>query len=384
MLMQDRSAPESISLLLKPASGLCNLACDYCFYRRTKALYPGNETKMTRKILETVIRKTLSVDALFNSFCWQGGEPLLMGIDFFRDVVAFQKKHARPGQIIENSLQTNGLLLDAAWCEFLSKENFLVGVSLDGPPEIHNVYRKDYAGRGSFDGVMRGIGLMQQHEVSFNILCMLTDQNIRSPLELYDFFLSKGFSFLQFIHCFETNPQTGELMPFAVRAEETGEFYIRLFDAWFEKNFYDVSIRFFEDLLLYLVDGVKDSCCYQHACSSYLVVEHNADCYPCDFFVSGEWKIGNLLESRLLTLMNSARRTAFARLKSDRPKECKDCSIASFCMGDCTRFRFRGDSGDQRVSEYCAANQMVYRHIEPHLPEIKKRVAAFRSGRREA
>nr|MBP9531177.1 radical SAM protein [Syntrophaceae bacterium] len=172
--MNGRLAPESISLLLKPASSLCNLACDYCFYRRTEELYPGHATKMTRKILETVIRKTLSVASPFNSFCWQGGEPLLMGIDFFRDVAAFQKKYARPGQIIENSLQTNGLLLDAPWCEFLRKENFLVGVSLDGPAEIHNFYRKDYAGHGSFDGVMRGIGLMQEHEVSFNILCLLT------------------------------------------------------------------------------------------------------------------------------------------------------------------------------------------------------------------
>lgn len=379
--MNGRLAPESISLLLKPASSLCNLACDYCFYRRTAELYPGHATKMTRKILETVIRKTLSVASPFNSFCWQGGEPLLMGIDFFRNVAAFQKKYARPGQIIENSLQTNGLLLDAPWCEFLRKENFLVGVSLDGPAEIHNFYRKDYAGHGSFDGVMRGIGLMQEHEVSFNILCLLTDQNIQSPLKLYDFFLRNGFKFLQFIHCFETNPQTGELMPFSVRAEETGEFYIKLFDEWLEKNFYDVSIRFFEDLLLYLVDGVKASCCYQKTCSSYLVVEHNADCYPCDFFVFGEWKLGNLLESRLPTLMNSARRCSFARLKSDWPEECKNCPIISFCMGDCTRFRFRGDSGYQNVSEYCAAIKMVYRHIEPHLPEIKNRVAAFRGGR---
>lgn len=378
--MNDRPAPESISLLLKPASGLCNLACEYCFYRRTKELYPGNATKMTRKILETVIHKTLSVGSPFNSFCWQGGEPLLMGIDFFRDVAAFQKKHARPGQIIENSLQTNGLLLDDPWCEFLRKENFLVGVSLDGPAEIHDFYRKDYAGRSTFHDVMRGIRLMQEHDVSFNILCLLTDQNIKSPLKLYDFFLSEGLKFLQFIHCFETNPQTGALMPFSVRTKETGEFYIKLFDEWFEKNFYDVSIRFFEDLLLYLVDGVKASCCYQKTCFSYLVVEHNADCYPCDFFVSKKWKIGNLLESRLPTLMSSARRSAFARLKADWPEDCKNCSIVSFCMGDCTRFRFRRDSGYQNVSEYCTAVKTVYRHIEPHLTEIKKRVAAFHSG----
>ena len=377
--MKKHTTPQSISLLVKPASGLCNLSCAYCFYRRVKDLYPEMPTKMSRPAAETVIRKTLSTDAPLNSFCWQGGEPMLMGLDFFRDVVAFQKKYARPGQIIENSMQTNGLLLDDQWCEFLRKENFLVGISLDGPAPIHDFYRKDYAQKGTFTEVMRSIGLMKKHGVQFNILCLLTDRNIRSPVELYNFFRSHGFKFLQFINCFENDYTSGALKAFSVRGEETGEFYIKLFDEWFGKDFFDVSIRFFEDILLYLVDGVKASCCYNNACSSYLVVEHNGDCYPCDFFVFEEWKIGNLIESGIRTIMNSLLRSRFASLKADLPEACRECRIAPFCKGDCTRFRYLPETGYKNISEYCTTIKRVYHHIEPHLPEIGKRVAAYRS-----
>lgn len=378
--MKKPIAPQSISLLVKPASGLCNLSCAYCFYRRVQEdLYPEMTTKMSRSVAERVIRKTLAASAPQNSFCWQGGEPLLMGLDFFRDVVAFQKKYAHPGQIVENSIQTNGLLLDDRWCEFLRKENFLVGISLDGPAPIHDFYRKDHAQKGTFAEVMRSIGLMQKHDVPFNILCLLTDRNIKSSVELYHFFRSHDFKFLQFVNCFENDYASGSLKAFSVRGEETGEFYIKLFDAWFKKDFFDVSIRFFEDILLYLVDRVKASCCYNSACSSYMVVEHNGDCYPCDFFVREEWKIGNMLESGIRTMMNHPLRFRFASLKADLPEACKECRIAPFCIGDCIRFRYLPESGYKNTSEYCAAMKMVYNYIEPHLPEIRKRVTAYRS-----
>ena len=302
-----------------------------------------------------------------------------MGLDFFRNVVAFQKKYARPGQVIENSIQTNGLLLDDQWCEFLRKENFLVGISLDGPAPIHDFYRKDYAQKGTFTEVMRSIGLMKKHGVQLNILCLLTDRNIKSPVDLYNFFRSHDFKFLQFINCFENDYKSGALKAFSVNGEETGEFYIKLFDEWFGKDFFDVSIRFFEDILLYLVDGVKASCCYNNACSSYLVVEYNGDCYPCDFFVFEEWKVGNLVKSGIRTIMSSPLRSRFASLKADLPEACRVCRIAPFCKGDCTRFRYLPEIGYKNISEYCTAIKRVYHHIEPHLPEIRQRVAAYRN-----
>ena len=336
------------------------------------------QTKMSLPVVEKVISKTLLADAPLSIFCWQGGEPTLMGLDFFRAAVALQKKYARSGQVMENSLQTNGLLLNDQWCEFLRKENFLVGISLDGPAAIHDFYRKDHAQKGTFAEVMRSIGLMKKHDVQFNILCLLTDRNIKSPVELYNFFRSHDFKFLQFINCYERDYMSGALRAFSVRGEETGEFYIKLFDEWFNKDFFNVSIRFFEDILLYLVDGVKASCCYNQECSSYLVVEHNGDCYPCDFFVSEEWKIGNLMKSGVREISNSPQRAKFSSLKADVAEACRECRIASFCKGDCTRFRYLPKTGYKNLSEYCTAIKMVYCHIEPHLPEIRQRVAVYR------
>jgi uncharacterized protein len=333
---------------------------------------------MSSWVAQTMIRKTLSQKAQFNSFCWQGGEPLLMRLDFFRDIVAFQQKYARSGQVIENSLQTNGMLLDDQWCEFLAKENFLVGISLDGPEYIHDFYRKDYKQKGTFSEVMRSIELMKKHGVQFNILCLLTDRNVKSPLEVYNFFRSHDFRYIQFINCFENDYGLGALKPYSVRGEETGEFYVRLFDEWFGNDFFDVSIRFFEDILLYLVDGVKASCCYNNICNSYMVVEHNGDCYPCDFFVFEEWKIGNLMQNDLRTIMNNPLRSSFASLKADLSEECMKCRVAPFCKGDCTRFRYLPDNGYKNISEYCTTIKIVYNHIEPNLPEIRLRVAAYR------
>ncbi|HPD57492.1 MAG TPA: anaerobic sulfatase maturase [Smithellaceae bacterium] len=378
--MKKNTAPQSISLLVKPTSSLCNLSCAYCFYRRVKELYPETSTKMSRGVAQAMIRNTLSLKAPLNSFCWQGGEPLLMGLDFFRDVVAFEQKYSRTGQVIENSIQTNGLLLDDLWCEFLAKENFLVGISLDGPAHIHDYYRKDHRQEGTFNGVMQSIELMKKHGVQFNILCLLTDRNVKSPLEIYNFFRFHDFRYIQFINCFEIAEISGTLKPCSVRGEETGEFYIKLFDEWFKNDFFDVSVRFFEDILLYLVDGVKASCCYNSTCDSYLVVEYNGDCYPCDFFVFKDWKIGNLMQNDLRAIMKSPLRKSFASRKAEISEICRKCSIASFCKGDCIRFRYLPTNGYKNISEYCAAIKMLYNHIEPKLPEIRLRVAAYRDG----
>jgi uncharacterized protein len=343
-----------------------------------KNLYPEESTRMSGSVAEIIIRKVLSAGAPINSFCWQGGEPLLMGLEFFKNISAYQKKHARPGQVIENSIQTNGLFLDDSWCEFFRKEGFLVGISLDGSAHVHDFYRKNLAGKGSFDAVMHGVELMKKHSVEFNILCLLTDRNVESPEDLYKFFRSHGFRFLQFVNCYEHDGTSGRLAPFSVSGSAVGEFYTRLFDEWFRNGFYDVSIRFFEDILLYLVEGVKVSCCYNKRCDGYMVVEHNGDCYPCDFFVYRNWKMGNIMDGGIRTIMNRPLRSRFASLKTDLPEECQKCGILHFCMGDCTRFRYSPRTGYKNVSEYCTAIKMVFNHIEPRLPEIRKRVTEFR------
>jgi uncharacterized protein len=353
---------------------MCNLSCEYCFYKRVNGIYKDNLKKMNPIDAESIICNTLSANAAHNSFCWQGGEPMLMGVDFFRDALDFQKKYAMPGQIIENSIQTNGVLINREWCDFFRKEKLLVGISLDGPRDFHDFYRKNSAGHGSFDDVMKSIEMMEKYGVEFNVLCLLTDRNIKYPLEIYKFFRSRGFRYLQFINCFETDFQLGKIKNFSVSGKETGEFYIQIFDEWFNNDFYDVSIRFFEDMLMYFIDGVKASCCYNETCCSYIVVEHNGDCYPCDFYVYEEWNIGNLSNLSLQSVLKNPLRRKFAEIKSAYSPECAKCSILSFCRGDCTRFRFIDNK-----SEYCISMKMIYDHIKPYLPEIKKRVDVFRS-----
>jgi uncharacterized protein len=318
-----------------------------------------------------------------NTFCWQGGEPTLLGIEFYKQVVAFQKKYRLEGQIIENSIQTNGILIDKKWCQFLKENNFLVGISLDGPAEIHNTYRKFSNGRGTFDKVMRAIRLMEKVGVEFNILTLLTDANIEHPEKLYQFFRKNRFNFLQFINCFEHQKGSIGLSDYSVHGDRVGEFYLKLFDRWIIDGFPNVSIRLFEDMLIYLIDGVHVSCCWMDQCNAYIVVEYNGDCYPCDFFVYPQWKLGNILQNDLEKILNHPLRGKFANIKSQMPEQCKACDLVGFCNGDCTKFRDDGRKLFSSVSEYCNSWKMLYEKMQPHVPRIRKKAMEVRNAMRQ-
>jgi uncharacterized protein len=368
---------QSLSLLIKPSSHHCNLACDYCFYKRVAGVYPAG-TLMSRETAGTMIEKALAAARGRVSFTWQGGEPTLLGLDFYREVVRLQNRFRRPGQSVENSLQTNGVLLTEEWAVFLKENRFLAGISLDGPAEIHDRYRKDTKGAGTYEAVMRGIARLRRHDVPFNILCLLTDANVGDPLELYDFFRNKGFSHLQFIPCLETDPDTGEPLPFSVTSDQLLPFYTALFDRWMDDGFFDVSIRMFEDILIWLIDGAKVSCGFSDRCDSYLLVEHNGDVYPCDFFVYPEYRVGSVADSSFAELAACPARERFAALKLALPAECARCEWLSFCRGDCTRFRADRSGGYTALSAFCGLNKGLLTHISPHVPEIRRRVTEFR------
>jgi len=370
----------SLSFLVKPASYACNLDCLYCFYKRVSSIYDGT-TRMSPETADVFIKKSLGAGAAHNSFCWQGGEPTLMGLDFFRQVVDIQKKYTSPGQKVENTIQTNGILLDDEWCSFLREEDILVGISLDGPENIHNRYRKGYNGQGTFSSVMDSIDRMNRNRVKFNILCLLTDANIHEPAALYSFFREHRFNFLQFVSCFEWDRGHEHVTDFSVSGKDTGQFYCDIFDMWMQDGFPWVSIRLFEDILIYLFDRVHVSCCWMESCDSYIVVEHNGDCYPCDFFVYPEWKIGNIREDDLDVILGSSVRKRFASIKSDIPDECSSCDLLHFCRGDCTKFRQSSNERFDRKSEFCDTLKMLISHMEPHLPRIQETVEAVRSGR---
>ncbi|MBN1574077.1 MAG: anaerobic sulfatase maturase [Deltaproteobacteria bacterium] len=371
----------SLYLLLKPSSHLCNLSCDYCFYKRVADVYPVGKM-MTVETAEAIIRKTLEMGARHNSFTWQGGEPTLMGLDFYREVCRLQDKYRSPGQVVENSLQTNGVVIDDSWADFLKQRNFLVGLSLDGPRDIHDRYRKDNAGKGTYGRVMKAANLLRERGVPFNILVLLTDINAGKPEEIYRFLLDNDFTHLQFIPCLEYD-EGGRPLPYSITGEQLGEFHTRLFDLWMEEGFFKVSIRIFEDIFIYLLDGRKTSCGWLERCGSYFLVEHNGDTYPCDFFVYPEWRLGNIVEDRVEELLASPLRFRFGEMKAELNVKCKTCPHLAFCRGDCTKFRWDGlsvTSGYDNISTFCAARKMLLNHIEPHIEEVRRRVALVRSG----
>ena len=366
----------NISLLLKPSSHLCNLDCHYCFYKRAVDVYPENEM-MTLDTVEAIIRKTLDMGGRINSFTWQGGEPTLMGLDFYREVCRLQDRYRRRGQIIENSLQTNGVLLDFEWADFLKKKNFLVGLSIDGPKSLHDIYRRDRGGRGSFSQVIRAARLLEEGDVPFNVLCLLTDANINKTDRLYSFFREKGFTHLQFIPCHELDTN-GKMTTSSISGEELGKFHTRLFDLWMEDGFFEVSIRIFEDIFIYIMDGQKTSCGWLERCGSYLLVEHNGDAYPCDFFVYPEWKLGNFVSDPVENILRNPIRSEFGEMKAKIPQECNQCTYLPFCQGDCTKFRKDTMGGFSLPSAYCQARKMLFSHIEPHIEEVRERIIAVR------
>ncbi|MEW6266675.1 MAG: anaerobic sulfatase maturase [Thermodesulfobacteriota bacterium] len=357
------------NFLIKPASHHCNLDCLYCFYKPAAELYPGANGLMSRPEAETFINRVLAQGFGPYSFCWQGGEPTLLGLDFYRHVVEAQNKPRGPGRIINNSIQTNGLLLNDHWAVFLKEQRFLVGLSLDGPARMHDSYRKRADGRGTFREVMDRVDLLRRHLIPFNILTLLTQANIHAVEDLYFFFLENRLYNLQFIPCLDKTPD-GRPRPYAVTGEDLGRFYLRLFDLWLEEGFPYVSIRLFEDILIYLLDGVHVSCGFSPRCDSYLLVEHNGDCYPCDFFVRPEWRLGNVVHQPLETILDHPKRLEFAGLRGDLSSKCRECSWLDLCRGDCPRHRETLAGSFGPLSECCPAWRLLLDHIQSHPANV--------------
>lgn len=371
----------NLSFLMKPASHACNLACPYCFYHRVNQVYPQKMPAMTPNTAETLFRKAFESGAQHFTFTWQGGEPTLMGLDFFRRIVELQQKWLGPGQTVENSLQTNGVLFGEDWARFLKESGFLVGVSLDGDQAIHDHYRYNHAGKGSFSQVMTAIDTMNRIGTQYNILTLVTDANVAEAERIYHFFRRHEFAFWQFIPCYELERKTGKPLPYSISGEALGRFYTQLFDLWYPEDMDKVSIRFFDDVLLYLMDKVHASCTWMKRCDSYIVVEHNGDAYPCDFYVYPEWKLGNINENSLVELLQGNKRQRFAGLKEDLPEACKKCDLLNFCHGDCTKFR-RRSKGKLRPSPYCQTTKAFFQHIKPQLPDILERAHNIRQQAR--
>jgi uncharacterized protein len=356
------------SVLIKPAGPDCNLGCEYCFYLKKSELFSDTLVhRMNEEVLKATVRQVMQQGGPSVNFGWQGGEPTLMGLDFFKRAVELQKRYGRTGQTVGNGLQTNGILIDRSWAEFLRDAEFLVGLSLDGPEHIHDRYRRTRNDRGTWAQVIAARDCMLDVGTQVNALVVVNDYSAQYPAEIYNYHKHNGLPFMQFIPCVESDPvHTGAVAPFSVSGEAFGEFLCQLFDLWISDFRYGqptTSIRYFDSLFYHYVNLTPPECTLLKECGVYVVVEHNGDVYPCDFFVESPWLLGNVLTDSLTELLNSEKQNRFAAVKTRLPDECSSCEWLELCWGGCPKDR-QNDPGDQGSNHFCTAYKMFFEHSD--------------------
>jgi uncharacterized protein len=362
------------SVLVKPAGPDCNLACRYCFYLEKAQLFPDNTVhRMSPAVLEAMIRQVTTRGAASVSFGWQGGEPTLMGVDFFKQAIELQQQYGRGGQTVGNGLQTNGLLIDEKWCRFLREARFLVGLSLDGPEHVHDHYRVSRNGKPTWKRVTDASKRMLDGGVEVNALTVLNDYSARYPREIYEFLKESGLSFMQFIPCLERDAHDPtRVAPFSVSPEQLGAFLCEVFDCWLS-DFRDgkptTNIRWFESVFATYVGLRPPECTLFNECGDYVVVEHNGDVFSCDFFVEDSWRLGNVLDGSLPDMLNSPRQARFGRRKAELPHACQVCDWLSHCHGGCPKERWGHPSGE-KLSYFCDAYKLFFSHADSRLHQL--------------
>lgn len=350
------------------------MGCSYCFYRGKKGLFPWSDIhRMEETVLETVIRDLMEQGPREVSIGWQGGEPTLMGLPFFRKAVEFEKRYGQ-GKVVANGLQTNGLRIDGEWAAFLKEYRFLVGLSLDGPEAVHDHYRRLSGGQGSFRQVCEAAKRLLDAGVEVNALSVVTDHSARFPEEIYAFLKSLGLTYMQFIPCFEAGGPDYPRQPasFSVPSEAYGTFLCRLFDRWlsdFQEGRPTTSIRFFESLLFSYAGMAAPECTLLSECGTYLVVEHDGQVFSCDFFVTPENRLGMIGERRLGDLLHSDNQQAFGRLKSRLPEECTHCRWLPLCRGGCVKDRLKGRNSIG-LNHFCGAFKTFFSYADDRFTRL--------------
>lgn len=370
---------QPFTLLLKPSGSDCNIDCRYCFYKGRPSEYGRGKQRMSDEVLEKLVKDYMRLAFPVVGFAWQGGEPTLMGVDFFRRAVELQKRYGSSGQQISNTMQTNGVLLDEDWCRFLHENKFLLGISIDGPKQFHDRYRIDFSGAGTFDRVMRSIENCKRHKVEFNALVLLNDRNVGHPDTLFDFLIENELYYVQFIPCIEADPTTGEVADFSITPEQYGDFLCRLFDLWYNYGPDKVNIREFDSVTTYYVLGNHTICTYAKQCAGFVVVEHTGEAFCCEFFVEPKWRLGDILDTPLEELAASSLKRRFAREKEKLCGKCLVCTHLDICRGGCMKDRVRLDAGQGgRESYFCRAYKQFFDHA---LPRFMRIAAAVQSGK---
>jgi uncharacterized protein len=384
------TAHRPFHVMSKPIGPICNLDCKYCFYLEKEKLYAGERKwAMSDEVLESYIAQYIRAQPGEHvSFAWQGGEPTLLGVDYFRKIIELQRKYA-DGKLIENALQTNGTLLDDEWCAFLAEHKFLVGLSIDGPREVHDVYRVDKKQAPTFDAVVRGIELLKKHRVEFNTLTVVNRTNSQKPLEVYRFLKSIGSGFIQFIPLVERLPQTrlkvlgldlaepslmneDERPPvteWSVRSVDYGQFLITIFNEWVRRDVGRVFVQHFDVALSNWMGLGSTLCVFAEKCGAAMAIEHNGDLYSCDHYVYPRYQLGNILNTSLGEMASSPAQQDFGNHKADSlPDYCRKCEVKFACNGECPKHRFvRTPDGQDGLNYLCAGYRRFFNHIDPYM-----------------
>lgn len=367
-------------VMLKPIGSVCNLKCQYCYYLEKKDLYPQTKDFMLKEdLLETFIEQYLNSQTMNQVlFTWHGGETLMRHISFYKKALALQKKYGK-GRQIDNSIQTNGTLLTDEWCRFFKENNFLVGVSVDGPQHCHDVYRRTRDNRPSFVQVMKGISLLKKHGVDFNIMGVVNDYNVDFPLEFYNFFKSIDCHYIQFTPIVEK--VNGDLAPWNVPAEKWGDFLIAIFNEWIKEDVGTYFIQYFDSTLANWVGQPPGVCTLAKTCGHAGVMEFNGDVYSCDHFVSPEYKLGNIHNQTLTEMMYSDKQLQFGADKYNKlPNQCRECEFLFACHGECPKNRIiKTESGEPGLNYLCKGYYKFFNYVAPYMDYMKKELLNERS-----
>lgn len=390
---------KGFQVMVKPIGPVCNLNCQYCYYSEKNVLFDNLESyRINDEVLESFIKKYIEAqDFPEIPFAWQGGEPTLMGLDFFRRVVELQRRYAN-GKRITNSLQTNGILIDENWCKFLMENHFLVGLSMDGPRKVHDMYRVDHSGKPTFMTVHRVLKLLQKYGVEFNILACVNRESAGKPLEVYRFFRDADVRFIQFTPVVERMPSSCDknlglslssppvlepssysrsnmpVTPWSVRPKDFGDFLIAVFDEWVRNDVGKVYVMNFEWAIAAWMGIDSGACVFSSKCGNCVVMEHNGDIYSCDHFVYPNYKLGNVVTNDLNEMVRSPQQMAFGDFKETAlPQQCRDCSVLFACHGECPKHRFATTAaGEYGLNYLCAGYKKYFTYIHPYMKVLKQ------------
>ena len=389
------SGPLAFNIMLKPAGSLCNLDCQYCYYLDKSEIYGGVEPRMSIEMLEKVVREYIKAnDVPEVNFLWHGGEPLILGLDFYKKALEFEEKYA-DGKTIRNTLQTNGTLVTPEWAEFFRKNNFLLGISIDGPKDIHDMYRKDKGGNPTFDRVLSGLRTLQTGGVEFNTMSTVNKFSEGRGLEVYQFLKSLGSTYMQFMPVVEhvrypldkngksnkgarpfiVAPSTegSRLAPWSVSDIGFGRFMCDIFDYWVKNDVGRYYVNLFDATLANWCGAMPGSCVYARHCGDNAVIEHNGDLYACDHFVFPDYRLGNISETPIRDLMESDRQVRFGTDKvSSLPARCWKCRYMFACNGECPQHRFnKTESGDTGLNALCEGYLLFFSHVDKYMEIMK-------------